>query len=100
MLDSPPSLRWRFGAVLVVAVAVKIVGALLIAAMLIVPAAAARSVARTPEGMALGATLAGMAAVVAGLAGSLRWDTPAGPSIVVAAAALFVVSLGVGRAKG
>ncbi len=85
---------------LVVAVAIKIVGALLIAAMLIVPAAAARSVARTPEGMALGATLAGMAAVVAGLAGSLEWDTPAGPSIVVAAAALFVVSLGVGRVRG
>ncbi|MFN0116207.1 MAG: iron chelate uptake ABC transporter family permease subunit [Paracoccaceae bacterium] len=78
---------------LVVAVSIKIVGALLIAAMLIVPAAAARRWARTPEGMAAGAMLAGAAAVVAGLFLSLRLDTPAGPSIVAAAAAIFAASL-------
>jgi zinc transport system permease protein len=74
---------------LVVAVAIKIVGALLIAAMLIIPAAAARGWARTPEAMAFGAVLAGWIAVVAGLALSLRLDTPAGPSIVACAACLF-----------
>lgn len=78
---------------LVVAVAIKIVGALLISAMLIVPAAAARSFARTPEGMALIATLIGSIAVLAGLWGSFTFDTPAGPSIVTAAAAFFGVSL-------
>ena len=36
-----------------VAVAIKVVGVLLIAAMLIIPAAAARSLARSPESMAL-----------------------------------------------
>jgi len=78
---------------LVVAVAIKIVGALMIAAMLIIPAATARSFARTPEGMAAGAVLAGMLAVLAGLAVSMRLDTPAGPSIVAVAAGLFALSL-------
>lgn len=81
---------------LVVAVAIKIVGALLIAAMLIIPPAVLRGWARTPEAMAAGASLAGMAAVIGGLALSLRFDTPAGPSIVTAAAGLFVLSLGAG----
>jgi zinc transport system permease protein len=76
-----------------VAVALKVVGALLIAALLLIPAAAARGVARSPEAMALGATLAAMLAVLAGLALSLWADTPAGPSIVAAAAVLFAVSL-------
>ena len=78
---------------LTVAVAIKIVGALLIAALLIVPAATARQIARSPEAMALGATLTGAASVLAGLWASLRFDTPAGPSIVAAAAILFLASL-------
>lgn len=78
---------------LTVAVAIKIVGALLIAALLIVPAAAARQVARGPETMALGATAAGSLSVLGGLAASLTWDTPAGPSIVAVAAVIFALSL-------
>ena len=78
---------------LTVALSIKIVGALLIAALLIIPPAAARSLSRTPEGMAVVAVLAGAVSVVAGLAGSLGYDTPAGPSIVVAAFALFLLSL-------
>ena len=74
---------------LVVAVALKIVGALLIAAMLIIPAAAARGLARTPEAMAALASLFGALACLVGLALSLWQDTPAGPSIVSAAAILF-----------
>ncbi len=78
---------------LVVAVAIKVVGALLIAAMLIVPAATARSLARTPEAMAVLAVLIGGLAVLGGLQASLHWDTPAGPSIVALAATLFAVSV-------
>ena len=73
----------------VIAVGLKVVGLLLITSLLIVPAAAARRVARTPEQMALAASAIGCVAVAAGLYGSLRWDSPAGPSIVVAAALLF-----------
>ena len=76
----------------VIAVAMKIVGVLLITSLLIIPAAAAQRHARSPEQMALGASLLGVIAVCAGL--SLSWfkDTPAGPSIVVSAAALFLLS--------
>ena len=77
---------------LVVAVALKIVGALLIAAMLIIPAAAARGFARTPEVMAALAVAIGAISSLGGLALSLWYDTPTGPSIIVVAAALFAVS--------
>ena len=77
----------------VTAIAMKIVGLLLIVSMLIIPAAAARRLAATPEAMAAGAALVGCVAVVGGLAASLRWDTPAAPSIVVAAVALFLLGL-------
>jgi zinc transport system permease protein len=74
---------------LVVAGAMKVVGVLLVTALLIIPAAAARSLARTPEQMAVWAALLGMAAVISGLGGSWRFDTPSGPSVVVAAVVLF-----------
>jgi len=77
----------------VIAISMKIVGVLLITAMLIIPAATARRLAASPEQMAVFAALAGVLAVVGGLFGSLEWDTPSGPSIVVAALVLFVVSL-------
>ena len=77
----------------VIAISMKIVGVLLITALLIIPAAAARWFATGPEQMAVLAALIGVAAVFGGLFGSLEWDTPAGPSIVVAALVLFIVSV-------
>jgi zinc transport system permease protein len=77
----------------VIAISMKVVGVLLITALLIIPAATARRFASGPEHMALLAAFIGVIAVIAGLFGSLEWDTPSGPSIVVAAAALFVFSL-------
>jgi len=74
---------------LVIAVAMKVVGILLITSLLIIPAATARHYARTPEQMALLASIIGMLSVSGGLFGSYRWDLPAGPAIVVAAAMLF-----------
>ena len=82
-----------------VAIAMKIVGILLIASLLIVPAAAARRLAQTPEQMAALAIFAGVLAVVGGLFGSLEWDTPSGPSIVVAALAVFLLSFVVGAGR-
>lgn len=83
----------------VIAIAMKIVGILLITSLMIIPAATARRFAATPEAMAVIASLAGAVAVAGGLFGSLRFDTPSGPSIVVAALALFLVSL-VSRTAG
>ncbi|MFY0619867.1 MULTISPECIES: iron chelate uptake ABC transporter family permease subunit [unclassified Shimia] len=76
---------------IVVAVAIKVVGALLIVAMLIIPAAGARALARSPEAMAFGAAALGALSAVGGLMASYQLDTPAGPSIVCVAAGLFVL---------
>ncbi len=83
----------------VVAVALKVVGALLIAAMLIIPAAAARALSRTPEAMAGLAMAIGALASLGGLALSMAQDTPAGPSIVTAAAVIFAAAAVLGRAR-
>ncbi|GGC10342.1 zinc ABC transporter permease [Marinobacterium zhoushanense] len=75
----------------VIAVAMKLVGILLITSLLIIPAAAARRLAHTPEQMAIYASLLGMIAVVGGITASWFWDTPAGPSVVVAALVEFLL---------
>lgn len=77
---------------IVVAVAIKVVGVILITALLIVPAAAARPLARTPEAMAAIAALIGAAAALGGLQASIWGDTPTGPTIVAVAAAVFAVT--------
>ena len=78
---------------LVIALAMKIVGVLLITSLLIIPAATARQFSRSPEGMALLASVLGAMAVTCGLFGSLTLDTPSGPSIVVAALMIFLAGL-------
>ncbi len=82
-----------------VAVSIKVVGALLITAMLIVPAAAARPFSNTPERMAVGAALIGVASVLAGLAASWRWDTPTGPTVVTLAVLFFTASYSLGALR-
>lgn len=77
----------------VIAISMKIVGILLITSLLIIPAATARRFSASPEIMAVLASLLGAVAVAGGLFGSLKFDTPSGPSIVVAALAIFLASL-------
>ena len=91
---NPERARLVFGIFLagVIAAAIKVVGVLLIVALLIIPAATARRFATSPELMALGAAGAGIVAVAGGLFASANFDTPSGPSIVVVALALFLVT--------
>ena len=77
----------------VIAISIKIVGVLLITAMLIIPAAAARRFALGPEQMVLIAMVIGALSVIAGLYGSWEWDTPTGPSIVVASLLGFIIAM-------
>ncbi|WP_371158492.1 metal ABC transporter permease [Jannaschia sp. 2305UL9-9] len=76
----------------VVAVAIKVVGALLISALLVIPAAAARPLSSTPERMALMAAAIGAASALGGMQISYSFDTPTGPTIVCLAAAMFVLA--------
>lgn len=87
------SLAFMLLLAVVVGLAMKVVGILLVSALLIIPPAAARSLSASPEGMAGLAAVAGCAAVAAGLWGSVVFDAPGGPSIVVAALLLFLLSL-------
>ncbi|NOQ89322.1 MAG: iron chelate uptake ABC transporter family permease subunit [Gammaproteobacteria bacterium] len=77
---------------LVVAVALKVVGILLITALLIIPAATARLYSKSPRQMVMMSVLIAVAAVVLGLYSSFNWDFPTGPAIVVSASFLFFVS--------
>ncbi len=77
---------------ILVAIAMKIIGALLITSLLIIPAATARQFSRSPEAMAIFSIIIGIVSVALGLSASYLWDTPAGPSIVVSASVLFLSS--------
>ena len=77
---------------ILVAIAMKIIGALLITSLLIIPAATARRISNSPEKMAIIASICGIISVFIGLGVSFLWDTPAGPSIVIAASGLFIIS--------
>lgn len=74
----------------VVAVSLKIVGILLITSLLVIPAATARRLSRTPEQMAVLAALIGVIAVGGGMAESYLWDLPSGAAIVLTATAMFI----------
>ena len=77
---------------LIVAVSMKIVGALLVSALLIIPAAAARGIAKSPKSMAQIATLTSCFAVLLGLTISWFADLPSGPAMVASALLLFIAS--------
>jgi zinc transport system permease protein len=77
---------------IVVAISIQIIGLLLITAMLIIPAAASRRLANSPETMALVATLIGIVSVILGIMLSVEIDAPSGPSIVLVSAILFFLS--------
>jgi len=76
----------------IIALAMKIVGVMLITALLIIPAAASRRLVSSPEAMAVFASVLGMISVGLGLTGSYWWDIPAGPAVVLSALILFVVT--------
>lgn len=77
---------------LVIAIALRIVGALLITSLLIIPAATARRFACSPMQMVLLSMLCGMIAVLLGLIESVFWNLPAGPAISATSVGLFAVS--------
>jgi len=95
-IEGVPVERLRLLQMLVVAalvgVSMKVVGVLLVTALMIIPPAAARAFARSPEQMAAGGALVGCASVGTGLWMSFTVDTPAGPSVAAAACLLFVLA--------
>ena len=85
-------LAFMFLTVVTVAIAIKMVGVLLVTALLIIPAAIAQNIARSPGAMGMVASGIGGFAVLLGLQSSIWWDVPPGPMIVTVALGMFVVS--------
>ena len=77
----------------VISVSMQIVGVLLVLSLLIIPAAAARRFSQSPEKMAVLATIIGIFSITTGITMSMIWDTPAGPTVVVSATGLYLLSL-------
>lgn len=78
---------------LTIGISMKFVGALIITALLIIPAATAKYYAKNPESMAFFAILIGMLSILGGILFSLIYDTPTGPSVVLSNTCLFFISL-------
>jgi ABC-type Mn2+/Zn2+ transport system permease subunit len=78
----------------VVAVGIKEVGTLLVGAVVIVPAAAARNLSSSLSRFSLLSGVFGVISAVAGIVISSYLGLPAGPVVVLAGAALFVIGLG------
>ncbi|MDP3685327.1 MAG: metal ABC transporter permease [bacterium] len=78
----------------VVAVAIRIVGVVLVTALLIVPAATAQNLARNFRGMVAWSVCVSVVSLFGGLLLSFATNLPSGPTIVVVATALFLFSLG------
>ena len=77
---------------LVISLSLKVLGGLLMTAMLIVPAATARRFAFSPEQMAILASVFGVFSVILGITGAQMMDTPPTATIVVCSLGLFVLS--------
>ncbi len=75
----------------VVVASVRVLGVLLIAAAVVIPAAIARLTARTFGGTLVLATVIGVLASVVGLFGSFHVNVPSGPTIVLAGASAFAI---------
>jgi zinc transport system permease protein len=72
---------------------IKLVGVVLVSALLVVPAAIGQRVARSMAGMLMVSIAVAVVAVVGGLWVSWTWNLPSGASIVLVAAALFFATL-------
>jgi len=76
-----------------IALSIKVVGVLLANAMVVIPAAAAKSVSRNLRAFIVFAPVFGLLSFIAGLSISFYFNLPSGPAIVATAFALFIVTL-------
>lgn len=84
-------------AALVVVVSAQVIGIVLIAAYLVIPAATARLLSRSLFSMTVLAILVGLASTVAGLILSFLVDIPTGSTVILTQAALFLTAISLAR---
>jgi ABC-type Mn2+/Zn2+ transport system permease subunit len=78
---------------LTVVVALKTVGAILVFAMILIPASTAYQLTHSLTALTLYSVIIGTATALTGVVVSTVWDLPSGPSIVLLATAVFFFSL-------
>ena len=83
--------------IIFVATCVKVVGILLVTSMLIMPAAAARQISKSPIQMGVISSLIGIFSVVFGLVSSILFDTPTGPTIIMVLVIIFIIIFPISR---
>ena len=76
-----------------IAISIKMVGLLLITGMLIIPTTMARNLSNNPKKMVILSVIGGLLSVFIGLYTSFEINTSSGPTIVVVALILFILSL-------
>ncbi len=76
-----------------IVVAIKVVGILLIAAFLVIPAASARLLSHTFASMTVTAVVTGISSVFVGLVLSYSWDLPAGAVIILCQTTFFLAAV-------
>ena len=76
-----------------IAISIKMVGLLLITGMLIIPTTMARNLSNNPKQMVILSIIGGVLSVFIGLYTSFEINTSSGPTIVVVALILFILSL-------
>lgn len=79
-------------AAVAVVVSAQVIGVVLMASYLVIPAATARLLSRTLAQMTLLAVLLGVASTLGGLVASFRLDVPSGSTIILAQALLFALA--------
>jgi ABC-type Mn2+/Zn2+ transport system permease subunit len=96
------ALRYLLLTVLAVTIvaSMKVIGAVLVSAFLVIPAATGQAIAGSSRGMLTIGIASALVSVAGGLWLSWLWNLPSGASIVLFGAALFFVALVAGRLRG
>jgi zinc transport system permease protein len=83
-----------------IVIAIKLIGIVLVSALLVLPAATARQITGSIRGMLIVAIAAAVAVTAAGLFLSYQLDLASGATIVLLAGVLFFLSLLYGNIRG
>ena len=87
------NLIYLFLVAIIVAVGIKEIGTLLVGAVVIVPAAAAKNISSTLSGYSLMSAIFGLASATSGVVLSSYVNVPAGPLVVIVGTAIFVAGV-------
>lgn len=85
------------GLTVTVAMSIRLLGIILVTALLVVPPAAARNISRNLRQQIIYSLVIGLLAGVVGIIASFQFDLPSGPAIVLTAIALFIITLALGK---